>query len=203
MALPAGRTAALAQGRAHVEEHRWAGWLVRLRRAPIVQTSEISLSDYSHGAWKRELVPTRPPLRFMLGRAPRRQFDARRGKTRVEERKDANARQAAPCKRRSITPPSSSSSEVLRPKAAFENSSATASTSTSAEAAATVESPTAASATVVAKIAASPAAGVSSAVSEKPITIVNDSKTVVVQIITITPVLLREEIVGTFYPYGG
>ena len=55
MALPAGRTAALAQGKAHVEEHRWAGWLVRLRRAPIVQTSEISLSDCSHGAWKREL----------------------------------------------------------------------------------------------------------------------------------------------------
>ena len=48
--------AALAAGNAHVKEHRWAGgWLVRTRQAPIVQSSEISMSDYSHGAWKREL----------------------------------------------------------------------------------------------------------------------------------------------------
>ena len=50
------RRAALAAGNAHVEEHHWdGGWLIRTRRAPIVQSSEISLSDYSHGAWKREL----------------------------------------------------------------------------------------------------------------------------------------------------
>ena len=48
--------AALAAGNAHVKEHRWAGgWLVRTRQAPIVKSSEISMSDYSHGAWKREL----------------------------------------------------------------------------------------------------------------------------------------------------
>ena len=48
--------AALAAGNAHVKEHRWGGgWLVRTRQAPIVKSSEISMSDYSHGAWKREL----------------------------------------------------------------------------------------------------------------------------------------------------
>ena len=48
--------AALVAGNAHVKEHRWAGgWLVRTRQAPIVKSSEISMSDYSHGAWKREL----------------------------------------------------------------------------------------------------------------------------------------------------
>ena len=47
---------ALAAGNAHFKEHRWAGgWLIRTRQAPIVKSSEISMSDYSHGAWKREL----------------------------------------------------------------------------------------------------------------------------------------------------
>ena len=57
MATPADRAvAALAAGKTHVEEHRWTrGWLIRTQRAPIVKSSELSISEYSHGAWKREL----------------------------------------------------------------------------------------------------------------------------------------------------
>ena len=57
MPTPADRAvAALAAGKAHVEEHRSArGWLIRTQRAPVVKTSELSISEYSHGAWKREL----------------------------------------------------------------------------------------------------------------------------------------------------
>ena len=52
--------AALGAGRPHATLYRWRpksshGWTVRTRRAPIIENSELSMSAYSQGAWKREL----------------------------------------------------------------------------------------------------------------------------------------------------
>ena len=49
--------AALASGTAHVATYAWPDgtWTVRVCHAPILKNSDNSISDYSSGAWKREL----------------------------------------------------------------------------------------------------------------------------------------------------
>ena len=49
------RLAELAAGRAHATSHTWRDWTVATRAAPIVRSSKLSVSPYSHGAWQREL----------------------------------------------------------------------------------------------------------------------------------------------------
>jgi hypothetical protein len=50
----------LAAGREHEAQHHAAGlgWVVRTRRAPIIKNSELVVSEYSQGAWRRELSLT-------------------------------------------------------------------------------------------------------------------------------------------------
>ena len=49
----------LASGQEHITEHSWpGGWTIRISRAPILKNSDNSASDYSTGAWKRELSMT-------------------------------------------------------------------------------------------------------------------------------------------------
>ena len=52
------RRSELAAGRAHTTEHHWGDWVVRVRRAPILKNSEYTTSEYSAGAWKRDLSLT-------------------------------------------------------------------------------------------------------------------------------------------------
>ena len=50
---------ALARGEAHAAEHNAPfGWHICTRRAPIVKNSEYIVSEYSQGAWRRELSLT-------------------------------------------------------------------------------------------------------------------------------------------------
>ena len=57
--MPSADAAALASGRSCPLQYRWpGGWLVRVVRAPILANSDNSASDYSTGAWKRELSMT-------------------------------------------------------------------------------------------------------------------------------------------------
>ena len=55
MPMEQKRLADLAAGRAHATSHTWRDWTVTTRAAPIVRSSKLSVSPYSHGAWQREL----------------------------------------------------------------------------------------------------------------------------------------------------
>lgn len=55
----ASATTSLASGREHVRTYRWpGGWTARVCRAPILKNSELTPSEYSTGAWRRELSLT-------------------------------------------------------------------------------------------------------------------------------------------------
>ena len=59
MELSTEAVARLASGRAHDSTFRSSfGWAVRVHRQPILSNSELVVSDYSQGAWRRELSLT-------------------------------------------------------------------------------------------------------------------------------------------------
>ena len=81
----------LSAGGSHTTDYAWpGGWTVRARRAPIISRDELSMSEYSEGAWKRELNLT---LFMVRASDPKREAERDRERQRETERRRDRERQ--------------------------------------------------------------------------------------------------------------